>query len=140
MLRAASEVPGGTVTSSWAGVLLPSEAASNLSAAEGPKVWVVGGVLWLLALLCVGVTGAAGGTVLPWWDSRCSLHTRALPLLPGGHKAGTGLVLQQKQHSLLRDQCQGGHQRGAGLPDDCPERAEAGGCPVVVWLPLVMGR
>lgn len=66
MLRAASEVPGGTVTSSWAGVLLPSEAASNLNAAEGPKVWVVGGVLWLLALLCVGVTGVAGGTVLPW--------------------------------------------------------------------------
>uniref|UniRef100_A0A5F5PLR5 Ras-related protein Rab-7a n=1 Tax=Equus caballus TaxID=9796 RepID=A0A5F5PLR5_HORSE len=41
--------------------------------------------------------------------------------LEGGHKAGTGLVLQQKQHSLLRDQCQGGHQRGAGVPDDCTE-------------------
>lgn len=43
-------------------------------------MWVVGGVLWLLALLCVGVTGGGGGrTVLPWWDSCCSLPAAAVP-------------------------------------------------------------
>ena len=88
-----------------------------------------------------GLRGKPSCTVLSWrgaggwWPARGSSGgipalpgTCALPLPSGGHQAGTGLVLQQKQHSLLRDQRQGGHQRGAGLPDDCPERAQAGWC------------
>lgn len=74
--------------------------------------------------------GWGGGGRVPGvlrWDACSSWHL--CPACPsGGHQAGTGLVLQQKQHSLLRDQRQGGHQRGAGLPDDRPERAQAGGC------------
>eukprot|EP00961_Rhodomonas_salina_P068056 913530-Rhodomonas_salina.1 len=33
---------------------------------------------------------------------------------------------EQGQHPVLRDLGQGGDQRGAGLPDHCPQRPQAG--------------
>lgn len=47
-------------------------------------------------------------------------------VLPGHHQTGPGLVSEQEQHPLLRDQRQGGHQCGAGLPDHRTQRPQTG--------------
>lgn len=42
----------------------------------------------------------------------------------GNNQTSTGLVSKQEQHPVFRNQRQGGHQRGAGLPDhstQCPQ-------------------
>lgn len=44
--------------------------------------------------------------------------------VPGNNQTSAGLVSKQEQHPVFRNQRQGGHQRGAGLPDhstQCPQ-------------------
>lgn len=40
----------------------------------------------------------------------------------GNNQTSTGLVSEQKQHPLFWNECQGGNQCGAGLPDYCTQR------------------
>ena len=47
-------------------------------------------------------------------------------MLPGVDQEGAAVVPQQERDPLLWDVGQRGYQRGAGVPDDCEERASSG--------------
>lgn len=68
------------------------------------------------------------GGVEPTAFSPVRLLQRLLFLfcVSGNNQTSAGLVPEQEQHPVFRNQRQGGHQRGAGLPDHCTQRPQTG--------------
>ncbi len=55
--------------------------------------------------------------------SDVSKYNISLFCISGNNQESTGLVSEQEQHPIFRNQRQGGNQRGAGLPDYRTQRS-----------------